>query len=231
MRWNGSQTEGEGGRTGKEHGRDRDCRAESDRRCDDPGDRRADDVPGEVRAENDPQGATELPSRCRGCDVRDDERQPRRPRPVQSRSDERAVPVRERHERRDPEGGAEPRRRDNGLAPDAVGEIAGGEKAEDREEVPGAEHDPDVLRACAEVPEIKGPHRREESEPAPEQHLRSRQDPDVARKLQLRPFTIPRARRSSNSARALRRTSGSASTSIAVSASAFAATSAFSCAS
>ena len=141
------------------------------------------------------------------------------------------MPVGEGHERRDPECGAEPRRGDDRLAADAVGEVPGGKETQHRDEIPDAEHDPDVLRARAEVPEVERPHRRKEPEPAAEQHLRSGQEPDVTRELQLRPFTIPRARRSSNSLRALRSTSGSASTSIAVSARAFAATSAFSCAS
>src|SRR5439155_25232332 len=94
-----------------------------------------------------------------------------------------------------------------------------------------AEDDPDVLRIRAELAHVERPDRGQEAKPASEQHLRSGEEPDVARKLQLRPFTTPRARRSSNSERALRSTSGSASTSIAVRASAFAATSAFSCAS
>src|SRR2546423_15335830 len=141
------------------------------------------------------------------------------------------MPVGERNEGRDSESRTQPRRRDERLAADAGGEIARGQETQHGHEIPRAEDDPDVLRARAEVPQVERPDRGQKPEPAPEQHLRSGEDPDIARELQLRPFTTPRARRSSNSVRAFRRTSGSASTSIAVSARAFAATRAFSCAS
>src|SRR5256714_10674747 len=141
------------------------------------------------------------------------------------------MPVGERNEGRDSESRTQPRRRDERLAADAGGEIARGQETQHRHEIPRAEDDPDVLRARPEVPQVERPDRGQKPEPTPEQHLRSGEDPDIARELQLRPFTTPRARRSSNSVRALRNTSGSASTSIAVSASALPAASALSCAS
>ena len=69
------------------------------------------------------------------------------------------MPVRERHERRDAERGAERRRGDDRLPADAVGEVSGGQEAENGDEISGSEDDPDLLRARAELPEVQRPDR------------------------------------------------------------------------
>src|SRR3989442_1076028 len=123
-----------------------------------------------------------------------------------------------------------------------------------------AEAHADVLGGCADVAQEERLDRREQAETDAPEDLRAREQPDVLRyrrgvaiaprgprpcpcdppfnagfagefRAYVRPFTTPRARRSSNSRRARSSTPGSARTSIAVRASAFAATSAASSAS
>src|SRR5205823_8868641 len=124
--WPRPHTEGERRRSDQERGRYRDRDAETERGRDDPGDGRAQDVSGEVRAEDDAERASELLAGGRRRDVRDDERQARGPRPVQSGADERAPPIGERYERHDTERGAEPRGGDDGRAPERIGPVGGG---------------------------------------------------------------------------------------------------------
>jgi hypothetical protein len=101
--------------------------------------------------------------------VRAHERQRGAADPIQGRSDERAVPVGEREERRGADGGREPHADQQRAAAELVGRETDRDEAGRRNDIADAEDEADVGRSRAQVLEEQREQRAQEAEPnAPE---------------------------------------------------------------
>ena len=137
----------------------------------------------------------------------------------------------EQHERERAERAAHAARDDDQPAAAAIGERARREHQQPAGDVPDTEHEADLTRIRAEGLEEERLKRTDDPEAETPEHLDDDKEPDVAREAQTFPFTTPRVRRSSKSARARSMSMPSASASIATKAIAFAANKAAACAS
>jgi len=136
------------------------------------------------------------------------------------------VPLRERQEGGTADRGARPRRDQQRLPPEAIRRETQWDERERGDDVAETDDETDVGRRRAEVLQEQGQQRAEETEARAPEELGAEQRADVAtyRVTTFGPLTMPALRRSSNSSRAAFSTPASARTSIAVRASAFAAT-------
>src|SRR5439155_16509212 len=204
---------------------------QSDRRAEWTREGRCKDRPEEERPVDDAELAAEPSARRRRGEVRGQERERRVSDVVEKRSDHRAVPIREWKKSSTPDHRREPSRDEERLCSPAIRSEADGQKCQRSRRAAASENNADVGGRRADLLQEQRQERREEPETHSPKDLRADEDSRFATETYARPRTMPVTRRASNSARALRSTSGSASTSIAVSASAFAAMSARSSAS